>query len=70
MDPLLEDQDNEDDCQEAIVMAVNSNGNGDFGCCYFVNRESNLFVMSDVQNGNLDLLNCRRALPVLHAFMN
>lgn len=48
-----------DDDLDEVVMAVNAGSNGLFGCSYFTAQEQKLSLMSDVRNGNFEILDCR-----------
>ena len=60
-----EAEDDQDDRDQEVIMAVDSARNGDFGCSYYVASSNTLYVMSDIRNGDTELLECckRRSLP-------
>ena len=53
----------EDDLDE-VVMAVNTGSNGLFGCSYFTAQQQKLSLMSDVRDGNYEILDCRTCFSI------
>ena len=52
-----------EDSQDEIVMAINANNSGSFGCSYFAANDQSLWLMSDVKYGNVELVDCRECSP-------
>jgi len=49
----------EDDTLTEIIMAVDFLPRGTVGCCYYVARDEKLFLMEDIQHGNVDIIDTR-----------
>ena len=56
------------DYLDEVIMAVDLNGGGTVGCCYYVAKDEKLYFMEDVQLGGLDAIDSRMR-PVSYRLM-
>lgn len=55
-----EDECEDDDTLNEIIMAIDLLPRGVVGCCYYVARDEKLFLMEDIQFGDVDIIDTRK----------
>lgn len=58
-DEISEREDN--DSLNEVVMAVDLRDRGTVGCCYYVARAEKLYMMEDVRNGGIEVIDTRES---------
>ena len=61
---IEEREDADADAVDEIIMCIDMNNKDTVGCCYYVASNASLFVMADVVNGGVDIVDrCKLMAP-------